>query len=183
MKFIIDIEKDIEGYAKILALRDPDEAKKCVKQIEFVYGKRVDGLNGLYRYAMWDGTADWVDLLSNAIRIIEFYKEEFKIKYTHDREIEKQHSNIVTDEETTKVGISRQIEAIKGELEGTISDQEYSEMSDKLDQLEAISKQDISAGKKWIMIKGIVEWSLAKGVDVYIKISPIVNNILAGKEN
>ena len=174
MKFIEDIKKDIEMYTVILQNNDISEAKKCVKQIEFVYGKRVDGLNGLYRNAVWDGDVDWIDLLRNTIRIIGFYKEEFEIKYIHNQKlgINRVHGSDL--EETGLLDIPSRIELVKEKLEGTMSDQAYEDLVIKLDTLKDISQLDISVGKKWLKIRTIIEWALGEGIDVYRLLSPIL---------
>lgn len=178
MKFIEDIVKDIESYTVILESNDISEAKKCVKQIEFVYGKRVDGLNGLYRNSLWDGDVDWIDLLKNAIRIIGFYKEEFEIKYQHDQKLGVNRIKGVEHDLAVNTDISYRINQVKETLEGTMSDQEYHLLLKKLHELLEISELDISAGKKWLKIRSILEWSLTKGIDIYVMIAPIVCDVL-----
>lgn len=183
MKFIEDIEKDIESYTGILETGDISEAKKCVKQIEFVYGKRVDGLNGLYRNSVWDGDVDWIDLLKNAIRIIGFYKEEFEIKYNHDQKLGVNRINSSEREVALNTDISYGIQQVKETLEGTMSDQAYHTVLEKLDELMEISALNTSAGKKWIRIRSILEWSVTMGVDVYVMIAPIIYDVLTDKES
>lgn len=182
MKFIEDIEKDINAYTKILELNSSSEARKCVKQIEFVYGKRVDGLNGLYRNSVWDGDADWIDLLRNAIRIIGFYREEYAMKSAHNSNLGVNSLNKSDKVLTLDMGITDYVSVVKESLEGTISDQAYNEVVEKLDELQEIAKEQLSLGKKWIRTKGILEWLQTTGVDVFVLIIPIIYKILTDEE-
>lgn len=178
MEFIQIIENDILEYNKILELKDSKEARKCVKQIEFVYGKRVNGLNGLYRNATWDGEADWIDLLRNSIKIITFFKEDYEIKYTHDMNVGVNRLKGSAQQLISIKNLSEQITTIKNELEGTVGDEEFIQISSRLNELEAIYGSGETMGKKWIKTKDILEWSTSKGVDVFIKIIPIIYMIL-----
>lgn len=178
MKFIEDIEKDIKAYTKILERGNINEASQCVKEIEFVYGKRVDGLNGLYRNAVWDGDVDWLGLLKNSIRIIEFYMEEYIIKYDHNKKLGINRLNTTDDELIPVADISESVTTVLEMLEGTMSDQEYKEVTEKLKELEGLNQLDLSAGKKWLQTRSVIEWSVTKGVDVFILLMPIVYKIL-----
>ncbi len=178
MKFVEAIDKDIEEYSGILELKDASQARKCVKQIELVYGKRVDGLNGIYRNSIWDGDADWINLLGNAIRSIEFYREEFIIKNAHDQNVGVNRLSSVGDGLGAERDVDELIAKAKDELEGVVSDAEYEEVAAKLDELEKINGLDESLGKKWLQIKPILNWSITKGVDVVCHVLPVIQKVL-----
>lgn len=178
MKFINDIDNDIKAYTRILEGGNIEEAGQCVKEIEFVYGKRVDGLNGLYRNAVWDGDVDWLGLLKNAIRIIGFYKEEYLIKEAHNQKI---GVNRLSDDDVDlrlQMTVTDAIAEVLVLLEGTMSDDSYEALASNLKELEKISQLDLTIGKKWLKTRDLVEWSITKGVDVFLMVMPIVYKVL-----
>ena len=55
-----------------------------------------------------------------------------------------------------------------------LQEDEVNEIIEKINEIENISKEDISRDKKWNKLKSIVNWLTNKGVDIAIKIYPLI---------
>ncbi len=72
------------------------------------------------------------------------------------------------------VDITAMFEQVREELDGVLSDESYQELLTKISELEDIQNNTKGRGKKWSKAKGIFDWITTQGVDVGIKLLPII---------
>lgn len=63
---------------------------------------------------------------------------------------------------------------VREELDGVLSDEAFKELLTKIVELEEIQNSTKGHGKKWSKAKGIFDWITTQGVDVGIKLLPII---------
>jgi hypothetical protein len=60
----------------------------------------------------------------------------------------------------------------------SITQEETEDIINKINEIEDISNTEISKKEKWVKLRGILNWMGTKGIDVGIKLLPIIQNIL-----
>ncbi len=178
-------QKQEERKRELIAedIRKIDEALEStdVNVIRMVH-QRIDGkyqaciskwAMGLYAYDLQHGVIyDNLDMesLKDNLSVmkpkLEAYIEGWNAK-TDDSD--NQNVNVVVNN-TNNLNISLSFENAKQrieEMEG-LTQEETAEIQDKIDELERISKENITKKKKWAKVKPILLFALDKSVDVAV---------------
>ena len=83
---------------------------------------------------------------------------------------------------TTNVNLSLSFDEARQKIEDmtALNQQQTDEVIEKIDELEAISKEDIPRKKKWEKVKPILAFALDKGADIAIAIMTLVLQMKLG---
>ena len=78
------------------------------------------------------------------------------------------------------IDITTLFEKTKREIEnnGSLTEEEIEEIIDKINEIELISQEEISRPKKWGKFKSVINWMTTKGVDIGVKIYPLIMSSL-----
>lgn len=84
------------------------------------------------------------------------------------------NSNVNTND--NNIDIKTLFKDIKREVEnnGSLTEEEIEEIIEKINEIESISQEEISRPKKWGKLKSIINWMTTKGVDIGVKIYPLI---------
>lgn len=72
------------------------------------------------------------------------------------------------------ISLEKMFEQVKDELDGELSDAAYEELISKIVELEEIHNSERTRGKKWSKTKGVFDWITTQGVDVAVKLLPLI---------
>lgn len=88
----------------------------------------------------------------------------------------------VTVNNTNNINITLSVEEAKQKIEDMpgLTDAETEEIKGKIDELDTISKEDISKKKKWERVKPIIKFALDKSADVAITIMGLILQMKLG---
>ena len=67
---------------------------------------------------------------------------------------------------------------IEDNLDGVMKDGDYQDLLSKISELEDIQKTEPKRGKKWTKTKGIFDWLTGQGVDVFVKVAPLIMKMM-----
>lgn len=83
---------------------------------------------------------------------------------------------------TTNVNVSITFEQVRSKIEDmtTLSRKQTDEILEKINELEAISKENVSRKTKWEKVKPIIAFTLDKGADVAIAVLSLVMQMRLG---
>lgn len=92
------------------------------------------------------------------------------------------NKNINTNDNT--INIKTLFEDAKKDVEnnGFLTTEQIDEIIAKINEIEDIAKEEISRPKKWSKLKSIINWMTTKGVDIGVKIYPLIMTSL-GENN
>lgn len=78
------------------------------------------------------------------------------------------------------IDIKTLFENTKREVEnnGSLTEEEIEEIIEKINEIESISKEEISRPKKWGKLKAVINWMTTKGVDIGVKVYPLIMSSL-----
>ena len=88
------------------------------------------------------------------------------------------NSNVNMNNNT--IDITTLFEKTKREIEnnGSLTEEEIEEIIGKINEIELISQEEISRPKKWGKFKSVINWMTTKGVDIGVKIYPLIMSSL-----
>ena len=86
------------------------------------------------------------------------------------------NQNINQNENTNQITITAQFEQVRYEIRnnGSLAQPEIEEILSKVDEIEAIHKEEGTRGEKWEKLRGCLNWLGTKGVDIGIKLLPLI---------
>ena len=168
------IAEDIRKIDEALESTDVDLVRTVHKRIDGKYQACISmWAMGLYAYDLQHGAIyDSLDIesLKDNLSVmkpkLEAYLEGWNVK-TDDSD--NPNLNVVVNN-TNNLNISLSFENAKQrieEMEG-LTQEETAEIQDKIDELERISKENITKKKKWAKVKPILLFALDKSVDVAV---------------
>lgn len=88
------------------------------------------------------------------------------------------NSNVNTNNNT--IDIKTLFENTKRDIEnnGSLTEEEIEEIIQKINEIESISQEEISRPKKWGKLKSIINWMTTKGIDIGVKVYPLIMSSL-----
>lgn len=187
-----DLRKDIEHGKQLVNKCSESDARTYLDKIERKYSLYMYGLDGIYREAgrkVNINECTWSQVLESAIDVLETGSKTLQyvggrlIAVNKDKignRIEVNNHNNNRSNATSRSNVSVNIdittmfEQAKEDLDGVLSDEAYSELLTKISELEEIQSNTKGRGKKWSKSKGIFDWITTQGVDVGVKLLPII---------
>jgi hypothetical protein len=176
------IREDIARCEQALENNSIDEIKGLLEELEITYRMFWKDLNFI-------GPSGWNDTVS--VSELRGIKRRLELLASLDKdEISKllqpkgSFSVSSTSQNINEISINVSIEQLVEETinqinnNGSIGDKEKKEILDKIEELKSISEIEETKVEKWDKIKPIINWMTTKGVDITLKIIPLVYKIL-----
>ncbi len=177
MKITEDLKKMIDE--DILKCDTP--SYELATELLAKYKTYIDAVKGIY--------VGWLDTPGVSARVIGEIKNAliaFKtFGYVNNQTNEPQTSVTVQNKNENVNSITMNInltfEQVREDIKnnGMISDDMEKEILERLEELETISKDRSDKKEKWKKSKGIIEWLLKQGVEIAVKVLPLILKTIA----
>lgn len=181
------IVKDITKCDEVIASNNVQKAELLCDEIVQSYSIYIPNITaGLDNY-FWG--AEKVDYIKD----ITLLKKKLMLYVAGGNEIINRNNNGISFTNTntnanantntntnTNVSVATLIQHAINDIaeDGSLSDEEISEITDKLKEIQNISESDERRNKKWCKLRPTLAWLSTKGVDIFCKIIPIVLKVI-----
>lgn len=86
------------------------------------------------------------------------------------------NENNNTNKNYNTVDIKELFESTKKDIEnnGYLTTEEIEQIIEKINEIEGIAQEEVSRPKKWDKLKSVINWMTTKGVDIGVKVYPLI---------
>lgn len=185
-EFMEIVRDDIEHIDGILEQGSDDERWQLFRELDAKYQVCIiDWYRGMWQSSN-DGKILYIGQLHGKP---EYVKDNLKyaraklIAFSYQMNAVKTVDNLTTQlNVTTNVNVNLSFEEAREKVENmtALSDKQSKEIIDKINELEAISKEPITRKKKWEKVKPILAFVMDKGADAAIAIMTLILQMKLG---
>jgi len=178
------LDNDIRKLESALNAKDSNKVKSLIKAYAVAYQTTIPAIE-----SVWDNINGWgyepLDEAESAIHSMKAYMYGFKGASNAggtNVNVKNENKAVSTSSVSNNVmiDINFHIETVRDEIENSpyIGECQRKEIFEKLAELDTISKSDDNNVKKWSKLKPFTTWMSTQGVDVAIKLLPIVLKLI-----
>jgi hypothetical protein len=177
---------DIRECGGVIDSGDKSKAKELVRTIVSAYGNHISNITRELT-SCTSLNADYIMdivLLKKKLEILkadlkdESYKPPYDAKHglAISNSISSNNSNINENSNMLKNNVSLSFQQVKDDIKNneSIDSIQTSEILSKIEEIENIFKSNDSRKDKWSKLKGCLTWISTKGVDIAVKILPLI---------
>lgn len=189
MKNEVNLEIDI--CEQILATKDKNRAKRHIEVIVHTYGSYIDDISsGLETYAYYENNPDYIADIELLKRKLELFKANECTPVTKGKKgTQRSNVNIVNNNDNSsnnqlnnsnsnniELEFNQLFSIVREEIENSssLSYEDIQEALERLGKIEEVQQSTDNKNKKWFKLRETLSWMSTKGVDIGLKLMPLI---------
>lgn len=188
------VQKDINRCEEIIQTSDTIKAKEFVEQIVNIYTSHIkditSGLSFYTRYEETDHIKDItilkgrLELLLAEIRDNLYHPVNSKSGIVLNNQNQSSNYNRNDNSITNNIDFNILFKQIREDVMSneSFTQEQTQEILGQLEDIEEVANSEVSKKEKWSKLKKIMQWLTTKGVDIAVKIIPVVLAIIKPQE-
>lgn len=183
-----EVRRDIRKCNDVLEKQDISEAKRLEETILGAYSDYINGIKDRLDIMLFHPKkeVDYLGDIEKLKRKLELFLANECIPTKHRNEgegkisINNNNLNYNSNINNNEINLSLVFEQLRQDIinDEHLSLEETEDILAKVNEIEEINNSDISKKEKWLKLRGLLQWLGTKGLDIGLKLLPVIVTIL-----
>lgn len=175
------IKKDIRRCEEALKSTDVKKVNNLLREFLTAYKMYWNDLHFSGLGGWEDDSVSYVELRGFKSRLqglLNLTTDQLTSLMTRSEDSKISNTNIISNQVSVNLEVLIQTTVEYFEENETLSDEERLEILDNINSIKKIGESEETKVKKWTKLKPILKWLSTKGVDIFIKLIPLIIEVL-----